>query len=282
MKSISIKKSLFIVAFGIIAGTFLVFTSCVKQKFDVPPINIPNPGLVANKTIDSLKLQFLPDTIGMMTIKTDIIIQGIIAGNDESGNIYKALYLQDTTGGISIALNLTGLYSAYPVGQKVFIKCKGLYLGLYGGAFEIGYPYSGKIGQIPSTMIPAHLFASGLPGTPPQPVNIDASNMPSSAVLSKLTCSLVAFNNVKFPQAGLPFVDPLDTYTSTSRDMADSTGKLVSPNTIVYTSKYANFKGTLLPHGIGTLQGILTVYNGKYEMLVRDSLDIVGFHGTKK
>ena len=282
MKSISIKKTLFIVAFGIIASTFLVLTGCVKQTFDVPPIYVPSAGLVANKTIDSLKLQFLPDTIGMQTIKTDIIIQGIIAGNDESGNIYKALYLQDNTGGISIAINLTGLYAAYPIGQKVFIKCKGLFLGLYGGAFEIGYPYNGKIGQIPSTMIAGHLFADGLPGTPPEPVNIDASNMPSSAILSKLTCSLVAINNMKFKQAGLPFVDPLDTYTSTSRDITDSTGALISPNTIVYTSKYANFKGTIMPHGIGTLQGILTVYNGKYEMLVRDSLDIVGFHGTKK
>ncbi|MCX6245829.1 MAG: DUF5689 domain-containing protein [Bacteroidetes bacterium] len=225
--------------------------------------------------IDSLKNWFYAyhqsDTL---KITPDFIVEGIVSANDESGNIYKNLYFQDNTGGICISLDQTNLYTSYPVGQKIHIKCKDLYIGIYGTAIQIGYPYNGLIGRIPIVMIPSHLFTDGLPGLPPLPVVMNVGHLPG---LNNLTSLLVAINSVTFPEAGQPFVVG---YGSTSRAIADSVGNVSS--LVAYTSPFATFSQTLLPSGVGTLQGILTVYNGQFEMIVRDTTDLINFHTLKK
>jgi hypothetical protein len=226
-------------------------------------------------SIDSLKNWYnayhLTDTL---KITPDFIVEGVVSANDESGNIYKNLYFQDNTGGIKISLDLTNLYEYYHVGQKVRIRCKDLYLGLYGTAIQIGYPNNGTIGRIPVSMISSHVLIEGLPGFPPQPVVINIGHLPD---LNNLTSLLVAINSVTFPEAGQPFVEGSNP---TSRAVADSAGNVSS--LVVYTSQYANFRYVLLPAGAGTLQGILTVYNGTFEILVRDTNDLINFHVVKK
>jgi hypothetical protein len=49
---------------------------------------------------------------------------------------------------------------------------------------------------------------------------------------------------------------------------------------ILYNSSYATFANNLLPQGVGTLQGIFTVFSTKYEFLVRDLNDLVNFVDT--
>lgn len=38
-----------------------------------------------------------------------IIIEGVIVGDDESGNIYKSLYINDGTRTLYVGINVTGL-----------------------------------------------------------------------------------------------------------------------------------------------------------------------------
>jgi hypothetical protein len=71
------------------------------------------------------------------SIEDDIIIKGIVISSDQAGNIYKSLYIQDSTGGLNISLDKTNLYTIYKPGQKVYVKCKGLYLGAYGGVVQL-------------------------------------------------------------------------------------------------------------------------------------------------
>jgi len=140
MKKIS--KNL-IIAF--IALTVLtVSQSCVKEEFDKPPINIPTVDFNSNTTIAELKAMF---TGNLDSITTDIIIQGIVIANDESGNIYKSLYIRDNTGGIEIRLDQTDLYSEYRIGQRVFVKYKGMYIGKYGGVQQLGYVFNNSVGR---------------------------------------------------------------------------------------------------------------------------------------
>ena len=49
---------------------------------------------------------------------------------------------------------------------------------------------------------------------------------------------------------------------------------------ILYNSSYASFASNLLPQGVGTVQGIFTVFSTKYEFLVRDLNDMVNFVDT--
>jgi hypothetical protein len=220
-------------------------------------------------------------TADTLKITSDFIIEAIVSATDESGNIYKTLYLQDNTGGITVSLNQSQLYTTFRLGQKVRIICKGLYLGTYGTAIQLGCIYMGTIGRIPATLISSHLLIDGIPGPPPQPVIIDAGHLPDLTTLTNLVSSLVSLHRVSFPDAGLPFCIP--DYSSTSRAIGDSTGTAITnPNVwVVYTSMYANFGQHLLPAGVGTLQGILNVYNGKFEIVVRDSTDLINFHQMK-
>jgi hypothetical protein len=252
-----------------------ILSSCVKQKFDEPPVIIPHVNFAANATIDTLtKLYgFHTDTL---KITQDIIIKGIIAGNDQSGNIYKKFFLQDNSGGLDVEIDQVDLYTQFKVGQRVFIKCKGLYLGQYGGSMELGYLFNGGIGRMPAALMKDHIFADSLAGKPPLPDTLNLSNPPFDHLINKL----VAVPDVRFPDAGLPFVTGGVT---TSRNIGDADGNPITingKNFILYTSNYASFSNNLLPAGVGTIKGIFTVYTGKYEMLVRDLNDMVNFIDT--
>ena len=222
-----------------------------------------------------------PVPVDTLRITSNFIIEGTVSATDESGNIYKTLYLQDNTGGLTVSINQTSLYNFFHMGQKVRIICKDLYLGTYGTAIQLGYIYNGTIDRIPAALISSHLFIDGLPGPPPLPFNINASHIPDITTLTNLVSSLVALSGVSFPDAGLPFCIQGNTFTS--RAIGDSTGTAITnPNVwIIYTSKYANFHAVLLPAGVGTLRGILTVYNGRFEMIVRDTNDLINFHHVK-
>ena len=71
-------------------------------------------------------------------ITDSILIGGIISADDRSGNFYKTLVLQDSTAGITIRLDESGLYNNYMQGRHIYIKCKGLFLGAYNGLVQLG------------------------------------------------------------------------------------------------------------------------------------------------
>ncbi|MHC1707791.1 MAG: DUF5689 domain-containing protein [Bacteroidales bacterium] len=241
----------------------MVFNSCIKDDFDTPPIDIPKVDFTSNTTIAELKAMY---SGGLDSISTDVIIQGIVTANDESGNLYKTIELQDHTGGIEVKLNRTSLYTEYKVGQRVFIKCKGMFLGNYGGLIQLGYVYNGSIGQLPDIYIDSHLFRDSLPGPAPVPAVLTIPQL-SAASLS----ALVKLENVHFQQAGQVFALSYSIQSATNRDVVDDDGNVI----IVRTSGYASFAPTAMPKGKGSLVGILSVYNGDYQLYIRDLNDLV-------
>ena len=48
-------------------------------------------------------------------------MKAVITANDESGNIFKKIYLQDETGAIEMEVDQNSVYNYYPVGQTVYI-----------------------------------------------------------------------------------------------------------------------------------------------------------------
>lgn len=258
----------------IVLSLVTFISGCVKQNFDEPPINIPHVDFDTNCTIAGLKA--LLGTQTMVEITADTIIQGIVTANDESGNIYKKLYIQDKSAGLEIGIDATSLYTTYKLGQKVFIKCKGLYLGDYAGVTQMGYPYAGSIGRIPAIMISEHFFLDSLPQTPPVPDTLDLMGM-----LAQKVSSLVAVKGIRFMDAGQPYVIPGET--NSNRDLADALGNIIQldgKNFIVRTSSYANFANTNMAGGVGTLVGIFSVFNGQYQMYIRDINDVKNFVDT--
>lgn len=259
MKKIS--KNL-IIAF--IALTVLtVSQSCIKEEFDKPPINIPTVDFNSNTTIAELKAMF---TGNLDSITTDIIIQGIVIANDESGNIYKSLYIRDNTGGIEIRLDQTDLYNEYRIGQRVFVKCKGMYIGKYGGVQQLGYIFNNSVGRLPAILIPNHLFRDSLPGPNPVPINLKIADINSSHI-----GNLIKIDSVYFESPGVIFSEPTST---TNRNLVDFDNNKI----IVRTSNYANFAANLMPEGVGNVVAILSSFNGELQLYIRDLNDLRSFN----
>ena len=67
----------------------------------------------------------------------DFVISGIVSTTDQPGNFYKSFYIQDETGGMEIKAGKNGLYNDFLPGQRVYVICNGLTLGMYG--YKSGY-----------------------------------------------------------------------------------------------------------------------------------------------
>jgi hypothetical protein len=263
MKAINVIRKIWVLL--LITPAF--FMAGCSKNFDVPPVEIPTfilPDGASLISIDSLKSRHTNPAV-VDSIKDDIYVTGIVVSSDETGNIYKSLYIQDTTGGLLISLDATSLYNLYRIGQRIYVKCQGLRLGEYGGMIQLGALYNGAIGRISAPLIPQYLFLDGLPGPVPA-----AKVITIPTITSKDLGRLVKLENVHFETVGLPFADP---GASTNRNIVDlSNNKL-----IMRSSNYATFHTTLLPGGTGTIYGILGIFGSDNQLYIRDLNDLVGF-----
>ena len=150
--------------------------------------------LVVTHTIGELAAMYKVEQ--PFEITDDIVIAGKVVTSDQSGNFYRSLYIQDETGGIELKLGKTGLYNEYKLGQTVYVKCKGLWLGMYGyktpGEYK-GEPTGGsgmvQLGLEDPTeeyetsyievqyLIDQHIFR-GAEGEPLAPVTVSESALP--------------------------------------------------------------------------------------------------------
>ena len=122
---------------------------------------------------------FSIDTIS--TSETPIYIRGRITTDDQSGNFYKSLCIQDIVDGEQQALRLSvDLGSAnglYPIGQEIIIRVDGLAVGRYANQPQLCLPsYNNNIyannasekigwaaGRIPAAIFKARTQCIGLP-----------------------------------------------------------------------------------------------------------------------
>ena len=75
---------------------------------------------------------------GPVNITEDFYIKGQVTTSDRVGNFYREFYIQDETSGIAIKAGKSGLYNTYKQGQWIYVLCKGLTLGDYEGAKQLG------------------------------------------------------------------------------------------------------------------------------------------------
>ncbi len=277
------KSILFFSSLVMIILAAVVITSCNK-KFDEPPL-YTDPGVTANTTIKQLRA--LSTGYGILNaITTDIIIAGKVVGNDKSGNIYKEVYIQDSTAGIALQLDATGLYNSYPLGREVFVVCKGLYVANESGMIKLcvraiinGSP---TVSGIPSALIDGYVKRGQL-GTPPAPKVLTIAQLNND-----YQSMLIQLDNYQVTSA-----DMGKTYADTSASKATQNINTqscagTSSNIIVRTSGYANFAAQKLPQGNGALTAIYTVFasnasfnnNPTKQLILRDTSDMK-FYGSR-
>lgn len=132
----------------ILCSAWLCLAACERSYDDPEPAKIWTRAEVESDgfhfiSIAALKQMYYdvysPSTIGQGVVITDeIAIEGKVVSDDEAGNVYKSIYIQDASGAIEIKLGTYSNYLRYAAGQTVYVKCKGLTLGNYRYNLSIG------------------------------------------------------------------------------------------------------------------------------------------------
>lgn len=242
-----------------------LFVMCGKDKPDLYQASTgtdnENSGNISGLvTIADLKRMYN----GMPTpVRHDIHIFGRVISSDEWGNVYKSLYVEDATGGIEIRLDRTDLFRVYMKWFNVRVNCNSLVIDSYGGALQLGM--KGTDILIPPVMQPSVITLSpnSWAEVLPREITIDG-------ISAKYMNCFVRFNDVQFAdqEVGNMWTDEGET---TERLVVDRNGNSI----VVRTSGHADFAHHQIPTGSGFIQGILTYFNGKYQILMNDRNDVV-------
>ena len=258
----------------LVAGSLLI-GACVKQGNDAPPdVSGYDPGLTVTTTIAQLKAMN-PTNGDTERITQDLVIAGVVTADDRSGNFYKQIVIQDSTGGLSVDIDAYSLYNDYPVGRKIYIKVKGLYLGYNGGLPELGSSVTEQkaINGITGNEITDHIVKANVGNTVKDTVITVAQALSGNPFFFS---RLVTVTDAEF-------VDTTKTYTeataTTNRFIATCAMSSTTANQLtVRNSNYANFHAIKLPSGHGSLTGIMTVFiSGTRvtpQLVLRDTTDV--------
>jgi hypothetical protein len=282
-----------------------IFTSCAETDFEAIPANkLMGDSLTTTYTIEQLKNNFLTlndaysDTVnykgGLYTADpiqadSDIVISGYITSTDAEGNVYKYFVVQEPGAdgqAIKVSIDASGLSSIYPLGQKVWIRCNGLYIGRYGEAEQIGSRYINttkfKIkkstgdtiyriepGRMPYLIAREHIHAYGMPDpTAIKPDTMTIAQIKAQAanhqkLVNKLVCIKNAFFTGKSEGDNLTDSELIFAPSTNGagypqlRDINDGTGEIS-----IATSEYAKFASYPIP--ASTYRGDITVIVGWY------------------
>ena len=261
----------------------LVFAAACSDEFDQPPMVIPTAEHHANMTIAEFKAKHWQDDRNYIdTVKEDEIIHGWVTSSDESGNVYKSLYIMDESGyGLSISINQNSLYNKYRIGQEVVLPMKGYFVGKYNGQQQLGYPQWYAAGSaweatfLPQAMWESLVEMNGLPDlSKVDTLEVSLSDFVGKTdpeTLMKYQGRLVRINGVTFEDA-----NGVNTYAeasaSTNRNITDEDGLSL----IVRNSNYADFRADILPDGEVDVVGLLGSYGTNWQLVLRSANDVIG------
>ncbi|MDL1914079.1 MAG: hypothetical protein FDW93_06095 [Bergeyella sp.] len=225
------------------------------------------PGLMTKKTLAELKSRYY---LNPLKIEDDIYVEAVVTANDESKNLYKAIYVADSSSGIKININKINLYQdrRFQIGRILKISLKGLYLYNRNGEIQIGVLNNNRYASIPLEKMFEHFYESEKTFLQPlEPVLRNINSLTVSDV-----GSYIKIKNLQFIISDLGKM-LADKNVLTSRTLTDCNGNEIS----LTTSGYADFGSKQEPHraydteipvGKGEFSGILTYYNGSFRLKI--------------
>ncbi len=288
-------KKIKFIAMAFMAMAALTLQSCMGDSYADPDLTekVPASPWGNNKlkeknviTIAQLKSDYAsPISNGSFKlIDKDIMLKGVVTGNDISGNLYNEVSLEDETGALLVCVNASGLYGYLPVGAEILIDLNGLYVGGYGKQAEIGGVYTNlktgatSVGKMDRATWNEH-FKILNPGESDAstvvPTEFDKSKLGDASYLEANAGRLMTIKNVKFSSANGKTVWAANDETTNQTLIDGATGKMInSGQLVVRTSGYARFANEALPDGNYDITGIFTRYNNVWQILVRSTDDL--------
>ncbi|CAM3323497.1 DUF5689 domain-containing protein [Aequorivita lipolytica] len=249
----------------------IMVLSCVKDDdYDVPITEVVPPDIDQNDVIEISALRDLleqeqtatgnPDAI-LTFEENDKYITGYVISNDEGGNFFEELIIQNSvsnpSAGVKVLIDVSPLFTTFEFGRKVYVKLNNLTVGIDSGVLTLGIRDGNNIEKIAeSTMFVFLIRDVDVAAIEPLPINI-------SDFTDLKTNLYIRLNDVQFNRNDA-VGNNRKTFAAEPSDQFDGERTLescVTGATAVFsTSTFADFKALLLPNGRGSLDGILT-YN---------------------
>lgn len=271
--------------------------ACNQVEFDTPDIS----GLLGQKidstySIARLKKEFLTKDSLFSAEKIDtvapVVINGIVTSTDVEGNVYKYITIQEEMPdgqAIKMSVDVSGLSSTFPLGQRVSVVCNDLYIGKYAQSVQMGVFYINperrriEPGRMPRMIASETIKPYGMPD--PSAIRPDTMTIAQiRASRDKMVNKIVVIKNAFFTGKGsnsrkqpnsLPDSELIFAPSTNgvgypqSREIQDGTGSI-----FVSTSEYAKFATKPLPtsNHRGNITALVGWYNDKDEVLFSSSI----------
>ena len=265
-----------------IAITSMGLAACMDKDWEAPQFDEPlygNNSIMKEEgdkviTIGELKEKYSSlinaSTDGVKEITDDWQLQVVVNGNDEGGNLYKQISVQDPTGAIIVGINASNLYPYMPVGQQLLINLKGLHIGGYRKQAQIGALYNGSIGRMDTDVWEQHvrLLKKG-----EIEAKVDTVDFDENADKYILSGRIVKLSGVTISGEGTQVLAPEDGSVTLSSNCAN---RLINGKSslVLRTSSYSKFANRAIPKGKVDLYGVCTRYNNTWQILMRTESDL--------
>ena len=266
-----------------IAITSMGLAACMDKDWEAPQFDEPlygNNSIMKEEgdkviTIGELKEKYSSlinaSTDGVKEITDDWQLQVVVNGNDEGGNLYKQISVQDPTGAIIVGINGSNLYPYMPVGQQLLINLKGLHIGGYRKQAQIGALYKGSsIGRMDTDVWEQHvrLLKEG-----EIEAKVDTVDFDENADKYILSGRIVKLSGVTISGEGTQVLAPDDGSVALSSNCAN---RLINRKSslVLRTSSYSKFANRAIPKGKADVYGVCTRYNNTWQILMRTESDL--------
>ena len=266
-----------------IAITSMGLAACMDKDWEAPQFDEPlygNNSIMKEEgdkviTIGELKEKYSSlinaSSDGVKEITDDWQLQVVVNGNDEGGNLYKQISVQDPTGAIIVGINGSNLYPYMPVGQQLLINLKGLHIGGYRKQAQIGALYKGSsIGRMDTDVWEQHvrLLKEG-----EIEAKVDTVDFDENADKYILSGRIVKLSGVTISGEGTQVLAPEDGSVALSSNCAN---RLINNKSslVLRTSSYSKFANRAIPKGKADVYGVCTRYNNTWQILMRTESDL--------
>jgi len=247
------KKSLLTLSVSLLVIMAIVFTGCVKDDPPAPPVAGIPMGDTTVTIAGALGLTSGGENGSYSIDDQTVDVYGWVTMDERSGNLYKEIYLQDSTGAIDVRLTEGG---GFVEGDYVRIH-------LTKGTIISYYNYMPQLQNVQNDSNVV-IIANG-ENISPKVLSIE------EAKSGDYTAKLVKFTGVQFAdgELGKTYADAVGLSTE-NRSLVDTLGNSI----LVRTSGYSSFANKLLPEGNGSVIAILGRFGSDYQLYIRSVAEV--------
>ncbi len=243
-----------------------IFSCVPKEEFEIPELVNQEPEINGVEIMIDAVLGILGQEIEKEGENAKVVfgdtsnfIAGYVVSSDKGSNFFKEIILQDThknpQAGIRVLIDNNPLFTRYEFGRKVYLKLRGLSLGMQNGVATLGVSEGNTISAIPSFSLDEVIIRSA------EVTDITPRVVAIEDFTEKLLNLYIKINNIQFNK-NLVKVGNEFTLAAEANDKFDgerivescSTGRSV----VLSTSTFSDFRGLKIPSQQGSFEGVLT------------------------